>query len=126
MVRRTSLIILAIALLVIASYVFLAPGYPSSTSDLHAHDRFVRRDLPSTAYLNDLGVGDVNDDLWLDVYTTNHDVRDEGVGGLIAFSNSTCRPTASWSACLLGLHQHGVGENLKINRAHSIKKEEKA
>ena len=75
MARPRSLIILAIALPVMASYFFLAPGYPRSPSDLDAHDRFVRRDLPATAYLNDLGVADVNDDRWLDVYTTNHDVR---------------------------------------------------
>jgi hypothetical protein len=75
MVRPRSLIVPAIALLVIVSYLFSARSYPSSPSELYAHDRFVRRDLPTTAYLNDLGVADVNDDRWLDVYTTNHDVR---------------------------------------------------
>jgi ASPIC and UnbV/FG-GAP-like repeat len=31
--------------------------------------------LPSTMYLYDVGVADVDDDGWLDIYTTNHQVR---------------------------------------------------
>jgi hypothetical protein len=70
-----SLTILTAALLIMAFYLSLAPGYPNGLSDLDPRDRFVRGDLPATAYLNDLGVADVNDDGWLDVYSTNHDVR---------------------------------------------------
>jgi hypothetical protein len=69
------LTILTAALLIMAFYLSLAPGYPNSPSDLDARDRFVRGDLPATASLDDLGVADVNDDGWLDVYSTNHDVR---------------------------------------------------
>ena len=59
---QRSLTILTAALLIMAFYLSLAPGYPNSPSDLNARDRFVRGDLPATAYLNDLGVADVNDD----------------------------------------------------------------
>jgi hypothetical protein len=60
MVGPRSLTILTAALLIMAFYLSLAPGYPNSPSDLDARDRFVRGDLPATAYLNDLGVADVN------------------------------------------------------------------
>jgi hypothetical protein len=42
---------------------------------LRTRDQFVRHALPSTMHLHDLGVADINDGGWLDIYTTNHQFR---------------------------------------------------
>jgi hypothetical protein len=53
----------------------LAPAGLTEDPPLTTGDAFVREDLPPTARLFDLGVADVDDDGWLDLYSTNHHVR---------------------------------------------------
>lgn len=67
--------LLAALVLVPSLYVLLAAATQNGELDLSADRQFSRRDLASTAYLFDLGVADINDDSWLDIYTTNHGVR---------------------------------------------------
>jgi ASPIC and UnbV/FG-GAP-like repeat len=67
-----------LALLVYAPICLCASGIwfgPAEAETLRTSGQFVGHALPSTMYLDDLGVADVNDDGLLDIYTTNHQAQ---------------------------------------------------
>ena len=57
------------------SMALLWPQVDSTVNPLKTERWFTQRSLDETHHLFDLGVADINDDNWLDVYTVNHSAR---------------------------------------------------
>ena len=68
----------AIALLIyttILLYTYALFYCTAKADPLRSNHQFARYGLSATMYLDNLGVADINDDGWLDIYTTNHQAR---------------------------------------------------
>jgi hypothetical protein len=73
--KHTSRIVAIFVPLAICLSALLTSSTKAATERLRLNSLFVAHPIAETMYLYDVGVADLNNDAWLDIFTNNHQVR---------------------------------------------------